>query len=410
MEQHVKNIRIEDYSYDLPDEKIARYPVSPRDSSKLLIYQSGKIIDSEYNKLDRFLPKDALLLFNQTKVVQARLKFPKNELTTIEIFCLEPHNKRDIQQAMQSSSPIEYKCLVGGARKWKSGLLHLKTSGGEIISAEKISRENDSFIIQFSWTGKQHFADILEKAGKTPLPPYLNRKAEEGDKATYQTLFAKTDGSVAAPTAGLHFTEDLLQRLAEKGIQEEFITLHVGAGTFKPVSSETMSDHEMHAEEFFIERTLLDALLDNLGKPFIPVGTTSLRALESLYWLGTKLLKQDTPLETYHVTQWEPYQEGHLPDVKDALQAIAIEMSNKGVEILTAKTQLIIAPGYKHRICKGILTNFHQPKSTLLLLVASFIDKEWKTIYKHALENNYRFLSYGDGCLILHDENDSLKR
>ncbi len=387
----------------MPDEKIAKYPVTPRDSSKLLIYQNGEITGSQYNQLDKFLPKDALLLFNQTKVVQARLKFPKNEQTSIEIFCLEPHNKRDIQQAMQSSSPIEYKCLVGGARKWKGGFLELATSGGDILSAEKISRENDSFIIRFSWTGNQHFAAILENAGKTPLPPYLNRDAEEKDKATYQTLFAKTDGSVAAPTAGLHFTEELLERLTEKGVQQEFITLHVGAGTFKPVSTETMSDHEMHAEEFFIERTLLDALVDNLGKPFIPVGTTSLRALESLYWLGTKLLKQNVPMDSYHVTQWEPYQEGHLPTVKDALQAIAIEMSNKGVEILTAKTQLIIAPGYKHRICQGLLTNFHQPKSTLLLLVASFIGENWKKVYKHALKNNYRFLSYGDGCLILHD-------
>lgn len=387
----------------MPDERIAKYPVSPRDSSKLLVYQNAQVTDTQYNQLHRYLPDNALLLFNQTKVVQARLKFPKNEKTTIEIFCLEPGNNRDIQQAMQSKSPIEYKCLVGGARKWKGGLLNLITASGETLSAEKVSRDGDAFIIQFSWTGDKHFATILEEAGKTPLPPYLNRDAEENDKNTYQTLFAKTDGSVAAPTAGLHFTVELLEKLVEHGVQQEFITLHVGAGTFKPVSSDTMQDHEMHAEEFFIERTLLDALLDNLHKPFIPVGTTSLRALESLYWLGAKLLKQQGYLESYHVTQWEPYQEGRLPDVKDALQAIAIEMSNKGVEILTAKTQLIIAPGYKHRICRGLLTNFHQPKSTLLLLVASFIGNNWKTIYEHALANEYRFLSYGDGCLILND-------
>jgi S-adenosylmethionine:tRNA ribosyltransferase-isomerase len=403
LEQDVKNIRIEDYNYELPDERIARYPVSPRDSSKLLVFKNGEITDTQYNKLHKYLPAKTLLLFNQTKVVQARLKFPKNERTTIEIFCLEPHNKRDIQQAMQCTSPIEYKCLVGGARKWKGGLLHLTTEDGETLSAEKVSRENDAFIIQFSWTGSSHFAEILEKAGKTPLPPYLNRDAEESDRDTYQTLFAKNDGSVAAPTAGLHFTEKLLKKLDEKGIQEEFITLHVGAGTFKPVSSETMSEHEMHSEEFFIERQLLDVLLDNLDKPIIPVGTTSLRALESLYWLGVKLLRSKNTLEEYHVTQWEPYQNAHLPEIKDALQAIAIEMSGKGVEMLTAKTQLIIAPGYKHRICRGLLTNFHQPKSTLLLLVASFIGKDWQTIYKHALANHYRFLSYGDGCLILND-------
>lgn len=402
MQQDVKNIRIDEYTYDLPDEQIARYPVVPRDSSKLLVYKNGALDKSVYSNLGNFLPENALLLFNQTRVVQARLKFPKNEHTTIEIFCLEPHDKKDIQQAMESSSPLEYLCLVGGARKWKSGPLKMTTTDGETLTAEKVSREEGSFVIRFSWTGEEHFASILEKLGKTPLPPYLNREAEEEDKQTYQTLFAKTDGSVAAPTAGLHFTERLLDQLRQKGIQEEFITLHVGAGTFKPVSTETMSDHLMHSEEFFIDKKLLDSLLDNLHKPIIPVGTTSLRALESLYWLGVKILKQ---LETteYTVGQWEPYEQDHFPEVKEALQAIAIEMSRKNMEILTARTQLIIAPGYEHRICKGLLTNFHQPKSTLLLLVASFIGENWKKVYQYALDNDFRFLSYGDGCLILRD-------
>ncbi len=403
MEQDVKNIRIEDYSYDLPDEKIARYPVTPRDSSKLLVYNNGLIGEDVYRNLGNHLPEGALLLFNQTRVVQARLKFPKNESTTIEIFCLEPHKRRDIQQAMESSSPLEYSCLVGGARKWKGGALSLTTSNGETLTAEKASRENGTFIIRFSWTGKMHFAAILEELGKTPLPPYLNRDAEESDKKTYQTLFAKTDGSVAAPTAGLHFTEELLEDLKKNGFQEEFITLHVGAGTFKPVSTYKMADHLMHAEEFFIDRKLLDTLLENLHKPIVPVGTTSLRALESLYWLGTKILKQEFSPTEYVVSQWEPYQDQKLPEVRDALQAIAIEMSKNNLDILTAKTSLIIAPGYKHRICRGLLTNFHQPKSTLLLLVASFIGENWKSVYDYALNNDFRFLSYGDGCLILKD-------
>lgn len=401
MEQDVKNIRIDDFSYELPEEKIARYPAFPRDSSKLLVYRNGEIKESIYRNLPDHLPENALLLFNQTRVVQARLRFPKNENTLIEIFCLEPHNRKDIQQAMQSRSPLEYKCLVGGARKWKNGALTLMTNSGETLTAEKVSRDNGTFIIRFSWSSDQYFAAILEELGKTPLPPYLNRDAEEADKETYQTMFAKTDGSVAAPTAGLHFTDELLAQLKEAGIQEEFITLHVGAGTFKPVSAETMSDHTMHAEEFFVDRKLLDSLIENLHKPFIPVGTTSLRALESLYWLGTKILKQVLPLEEYMVNQWEPYEQEHLPTVKDALQAIAYEMSRNNMEIFTAKTRLIIAPGYQHRICKGLLTNFHQPKSTLLLLVASFIGEDWKKVYQYALDHSFRFLSYGDGCLLL---------
>lgn len=405
MEQDVKNIRIEDFNYELSDERVAKFPANPRDSSKLLVYKNADIADSVYSRLSDHLPPNAFLLFNQTKVVQARLKFPKNEHSTIEIFCLEPYSKKDIQQAMQSSSPLEYKCMVGGARKWKNGLLEITTANGCALSAEKVGREDGAFIIRFSWTGDQHFAAILEDMGKTPLPPYLNREAVEEDKETYQTLFAKVDGSVAAPTAGLHFTESLLQQLEATGKQMEFITLHVGAGTFKPVSSETMSDHDMHAEEFFVERQLLDAILDNLHKPFIPVGTTSMRALESLYWLGVKILKQGFQIREYLITQWEPYTNEHLPDVKTALQAIALAMSNHNLDMITAKTQLIIAPGYKHRICSGLLTNFHQPKSTLLLLVASMVGKPWKSIYAHALQNDYRFLSYGDGCLLLTNEN-----
>ncbi len=400
MSQAVKNIRIEDFSYELPDERIARYPLNPRDSSKLLIYNGHEISESHYRNVGDYLPNDTLLLFNQTRVVQARLIFPKNENTNIEVLCLEPMDLPDLQQAMQSSSPIRYKCLVGGARKWKSGKLAMTSAVGTVLYAEKIERLEGSFCIEFSWEGNKHFAEILEEFGRTPLPPYLNRAAEEKDKSTYQTTYAKLDGSVAAPTAGLHFTENLLEQLKTKGVQEEFITLHVGAGTFKPVSSDTMEEHEMHAEEFFVEKSVVETLLKNLYKNVIPVGTTSMRALESIYWLGAKLLV-NPKLNDYHITQWEPYQNEANPQAEDALKAVLNHLNQKSADMLIAKTQLIIAPGYKHHICKGLLTNFHQPKSTLLLLVASLIGDRWKDIYSYALQNDFRFLSYGDGCLIL---------
>lgn len=403
MEQDVKNIRIEQFNYPLPDARIAKYPVEPRDSSKLLIYKDGNISEDRYRNLPDLLPQNSLMLFNQTRVVQARLKFPKNETTTIEIFCLEPA-EMDIQQAMQASSPLKYKCLVGGARKWKQQFLNLTLSDGTILSAEKVDRINEAFIIEFSWNSDAHFADVLEMAGKTPLPPYLNRDAEESDKETYQTVFARLDGSVAAPTAGLHFTEDLLKRLDETGVNRQFITLHVGAGTFKPVSSETVADHDMHYEEFFINKALIEGLIQNLDTSIIPVGTTSLRALESIYWLGVKLIKEKS-LEEYIITQWEPYSDDEKPTPEIALKAVLDEMENKNLELLTAKTQLMIAPGYTHRICSGLLTNFHQPKSTLLLLVASFVGDRWKDIYDYALNHDFRFLSYGDGCLILKPKN-----
>lgn len=399
MKEDVQNIRIEDFDYPLPDERIAKYPVSPRDSSKLLVYQDEKISEEVYHNLPDLLPENSLLLFNHTRVVQARLKFPKNETTTIEIFCLEPL-EMDIQQAMQAQSPLRYKCLVGGARKWKQQFLHLQLHDGSTLTAEKIERTSDAFVIEFTWDSDDHFAEILEKAGKTPLPPYLNRDAEELDKETYQTIFAKQDGSVAAPTAGLHFTENLLDALDEKGIDRQFITLHVGAGTFKPVSSEKVADHDMHYEEFFITKDLVEALLQKLDKAIIPVGTTSLRALESMYWLGVKLLSKKTE-ENYIVHQWDPYENSDAPSPDLALRALLDEMHSQNKNTLTARTQLMIAPGYTHRICSGLLTNFHQPKSTLLLLVSSFVGTHWKTIYDYALSHDFRFLSYGDGCLIL---------
>ena len=401
MEEIIKNIQIADYDYHLPEEKIARYPAEPRDSSKLLVYAKGQISEDTYSNLHQRLPDKSLLIFNQTRVVQARLKFPKNENTNIEVFCLEPLQS-DIQQAMQSSSPVEYRCLVGAARKWKSGPLKLKTERGYELTAEKLDREESSFIIRFSWDSDLHFAEILEEAGKTPLPPYLNREAEETDKNHYQTLFARTDGSVAAPTAGLHFTDTLLQKLRDSSVEEEFLTLHVGAGTFRPVSSPTMGGHTMHSEEFFVEKQFLQKLIDSTDKHIIPVGTTSMRALESLYWIGAKALRNGE-LKEYVVNQWEAYQGYVPPQPKKAFRALLHDLEAKQRDFVTARTSLIIAPGYAHRLCSGMLTNFHQPRSTLLLLVASFIGEDWKSVYKYALENNFRFLSYGDGCLLLKD-------
>ena len=399
MKEEVKNIRIEDFDYPLPDNRVAKYPLKHRDTSKLLVYQDGNISENVYRNLPDILPNDSLLLFNQTRVVQARLKFPKNETTTIEIFCLEPDDM-DIQAAMQTRSPLRYKCLVGGARKWKQQFLYLNLHGDIELRAEKIARDQETFIIEFTWNTDAHFADILDQAGKTPLPPYLNRDAEETDKETYQTVFARNNGSVAAPTAGLHFTENLLQRLDDSGVLRQFVTLHVGAGTFKPVSSEKVADHNMHYEEFFISKELVSSLLNNLHTSIIPVGTTSLRALESIYWLGVKIIN-DRHTDEYTIKQWDPYEDAIHPSPQEALQAVLDLMKKENRELFAAKTQLMIAPGYKHRICSGLLTNFHQPKSTLLLLVASFVGQRWRDIYTFALEHNFRFLSYGDGCLIL---------
>jgi len=400
LEDFVKNIRIEDYNYPLDEDRIAKYPVEPRDSSKLLIYRQNEIREDRYRNLTEYLPARSRLVFNQTKVIQARLLFPKNEQTTIEIFCLEPVNM-DIQQAMQCRGEIVYRCMVGGARKWKNYPLSITTSAGTEVTAHKIENKGGSFLIRFTWNNDLHFAQVLEEGGRTPLPPYLNRKAEESDKDAYQTLFAVNEGSVAAPTAGLHFTDSLLSKLTEEGFAKSFLTLHVGAGTFKAVNTPTLKDHEMHAEEFWVDSDFIQEILAGSSRPIIPVGTTSMRSLESIYWLGVKALKGQLNINEATVSQWEPYQQHALPGPTEALEALKQKMSEAGITKLTAHTSLIIAPGYEHQICAGLLTNFHQPQSTLLLLVASMIGEEWKSVYNYALSHNFRFLSYGDGCLIL---------
>lgn len=394
---------IEQFNYPLDPAKIAHYPL-PRGESKLLIYEQGSIRESQYKHIDQALDERTWLIFNETKVVQARLLFPKNEQSIIEIFCLEPAEKLSVEEAMQRTGSIEYWCLVGGARKWKDH--DLKMPLGDIeVRAEKLGREGADFKVRLSWNGDLSFSELLDLAGKTPLPPYIKRQAEEADKTTYQTVYASRAGSVAAPTAGLHFNEAIFEKMAAKGIERNFLTLHVGAGTFKPVST-SVEEHEMHAEELFLERGFAQRTLNALeqGKKIIPVGTTSLRALESMYWLGAMLQAgRDFPVgEDILVPQWIAF-DGEIEPCSpaDSFKALLNLLDTRGKDWLNLKTQLIIAPGYQHRIIQGLITNFHQPKSTLMLLVSSLIGEDWRKVYQYALDHDFRFLSYGDGCLLM---------
>lgn len=411
---HPKNISIADYTYKLPAEKIAKYPLENRDDSKLLVYNKGQIEQTTYSTISEHIPTQSLLVFNNTKVVEARMLFTKATGGIIEIFCLEPHKQyADITTAMLTQKTVWWKCLVGGASKWKQGIILEKTfqhNGNEnSIQASIIERLTDGFIVQFNWQPQGlSFAEILHFAGAIPLPPYLNRQAEEADKTRYQTIFARHDGSVAAPTAGLHFTEKVFAALAQKEIEKEFITLHVGAGTFKPVKSETLAAHEMHAEFMEITIANLNMLIRQLNHTIIAVGTTSLRTIESLFWIGVKLINNITfnPNEIA-VSQWDPYE----VDAKDitplqALLAVKNFLETSGAAKLVTRTQIMIAPGYKLKIATAIVTNFHQPQSTLLLLIAAIIGDEWKHVYDVALQNGYRFLSYGDGCLLWNNTGD----
>jgi S-adenosylmethionine:tRNA ribosyltransferase-isomerase len=404
---HPANLSIQDFTYELPEEKIARYPLAERDRSKLLIYQKEKIEESIYATIADYIPTDSLLVFNNTKVVEARLLFTKESGGVIEIFCLEPDLQYpDITTAMNSKGKVWWTCLVGGAKKWKDTVLYkwityqAKTI---LLSAKKIAQQNETYTIELTWDDAElSFAEVLHASGLIPLPPYLNRKAEETDKERYQTIYAEADGSVAAPTAGLHFTEQVFNSLTKKNIQQTFVTLHVGAGTFKPVKTATMQDHEMHAEYIDVHKSCLQQLLEQLGKPIIAVGTTSLRTIESLYWLGVKAKINPTIQSSeLFISQWEPYElaERNISS-KEALIALLKWMEAKEASRIITKTQIIIAPGYSFKIMNALVTNFHQPQSTLLLLVAAIIGDEWKRIYKYALENDFRFLSYGDGSLI----------
>lgn len=400
-----RSISIQDYTYSLPDEKIAKYPLTERDASKLLICKQGTITEDIYRNIADHLPAGSLLVFNNTKVVEARLLFQKESGGLIEIFCLQPGEQyRDITTALLQKEKVLWHCLVGGASKWKTGQVLEKkiisATHSIILRARYIEKRSGSFIIELSWSpGELSFAEILHHAGAIPLPPYIKRKPEPSDNERYQTIYAQWDGSVAAPTAGLHFTNTIFEKLREKNIETGFVTLHVGAGTFKPVKAETMQEHEMHAEFIDVSRQMIRHLHDHLDNTIIAVGTTSLRTIESLYWIGQspELGTGDHPIQ---LSQWTPYEAKSDVDPKKALQTLLQWMESNNLERLIAKTQLLIAPGYEFKIAKGLVTNFHQPQSTLLLLVAALIGKDWKKVYDHALQHDYRFLSYGDGCLL----------
>jgi len=401
---HPKDLSIYDFTYHLPDEKIASFPLQERDASKLLIYKEGKISEDIYRNIDAHLPSESLLVFNNSKVIEARLLFQKSTGGVIEIFCLEPDSRyNDITTAMLQQGTVYWKCLIGGASKWKHGQVLEKNiiAGKNIItlSAKYLEKTADSFLVELSWKPDHlSFAELLHFAGAIPLPPYIKRKPDKSDTERYQTIYAKQNGSVAAPTAGLHFSPTVFEKLKENGIDHTYLTLHVGAGTFKPVKSEKMADHEMHAEFIDVSKETIQQLINNTDK-IIAVGTTSLRTLESLYWLGVKSIEN---LVSSHlvVNQWEPYETESNLSAKGALLALLSWMQKNKTDRLFSKTQIIIAPGYKPKLAKALITNFHQPQSTLLLLVAALIGDEWRKVYDYALQHNFRFLSYGDGCLL----------
>ncbi len=406
-----RNISINDYTYSLPEERIAKYPLAERDASKLLIYEEGVISEDAYKNIAYHIPEKSLLVFNNTKVVEARLLFQKLTGGIIEIFCLEPHEQyADITSAMLQKGKVLWQCLVGGVSKWKQGQVlekRIQQGGQEIIlRAAYIEKRNDSFIIELSWSPTElSFAEVLHHAGAIPLPPYIKRAVEEADSERYQTVYAQADGSVAAPTAGLHFTENIFNSLKEKNIQTDFVTLHVGAGTFKPVKSNTMQEHDMHAEWIDVSKATIENILKNLDNNIIAVGTTSLRTIESLYWLGVKQLAVGSKQPTYDsfriLSQWEAYElAGKNITVKKALESLLQWMDKNNMDRLVTKTQILIAPCYPFKIVKGLVTNFHQPQSTLLLLVAALIGEDWRKVYGYALQNDFRFLSYGDGSLL----------
>ena len=403
MPNNPRDIAIADYDYPLPDERIAKFPLAERDQSKLLVYQHGSISQSQFFHLPELLPEGAMLLFNNTKVIHARLFFRKPTGSVIEIFCLEPW-QQPVATAFEQRQRCTWLCYIGNNKKWKEGPLvrQFKIQDSEFsIEATRREAVGEAWLVDFRWTGGISFAELIDNVGVIPLPPYLHRDAEESDNTRYQTVYAYYEGSVAAPTAGLHFTDRLLNELRAKGFKTEYITLHVGAGTFKPVSADTIGGHEMHVEKVQISRANIVNILNQIGRPIIPVGTTTVRTLESVYWFGVKL-HSDPDTEAMHVLQWDPYELEELGISATQSYSKVLEwMDRKGIEHLDGDTQLLIAPGYKYHVISGLITNFHQPKSTLLLLVSALIGDDWHRCYRYALDHGFRFLSYGDSCLLL---------
>lgn len=403
-----KNIHIADYHYDLPDERIAKFPLAERDTSKLLIYNHGEVSEDVFTSLPKYLPSGALMVFNNTKVIQARLHFRKASTdgvlgALIEVFCLEPAMPNDYQMNFSQRGSVQWYCLVGNLKKWKEGKLYREITmpdGTTItLSCERRGLHGTSHLVEFAWNGDYTWAELLDAVGELPIPPYLNRATQESDKTTYQTVYSKIKGSVAAPTAGLHFTERVLQALDEVGIDREELTLHVGAGTFKPVKSEEIGDHDMHTEHIAVHRRTIEKLLRHQGEA-IAVGTTSVRTLESLYYMGLLAMQGK---EDLHVPQWMPYECSDVAASHPtaALSAILAYMNERQLDVLHSSTQIIIAPGYEYHIVRRMVTNFHQPQSTLLLLVSAFLKGDWRKVYDYALGHNFRFLSYGDSSLLI---------
>ena len=411
MISNVQNINIAEYDYPLPDGRIAKYPLAERDASKLLVLKNNDIFENHFRNIGDYLPPKSVLVFNETKVVRARLQFVKDSGAAIEVFCLEPiTGNGDYQLAFAAGSPVEWHCLVGNSRRWKetgsspSLRMPLKIKDKDVIlQAERLEKNDAYSLIRFSWEPAEiSFAEVLETAGEIPLPPYLHREAEPSDRERYQTVFAKYEGSVAAPTASLHLTKPLIAKLKEQGHTIEEVTLHVGAGTFRPVATDTIGEHEMHSESIIVKKQCIEHLHDNICRTIIPVGTTSMRTIESVYWIGVMLLEQGLDERNLHVNQWFPYNDrAVLPSAKESLEAILKYLEMHHLDALHATTALMIAPSCPIMMTKALITNFHQPKSTLLLLVSALIGDRWKEAYRFALEHDFRFLSYGDSCLFI---------
>jgi S-adenosylmethionine:tRNA ribosyltransferase-isomerase len=397
-------INIDDYNYDLPDERIARHPVVNRDGSKLLLFRNGIISEGNFSNIPAYLPKGSLLVFNDTRVIRARLLFLKPSGVAIEIFCLEPLHPSDYQQSFGTVGPVEWKCLIGNLKKWKTGTLSCRFASEGIdytLYAQKMEPLGDAWSVKFTWDPQDiTFGEVTESAGHIPLPPYLGRDDEKEDYDRYQTVYASVKGSVAAPTAGLHFTDELIDKLKNDGISTVRITLHVGAGTFKPVKKRDISEHEMHCEHYFVDIPAIENLIGKIDR-IIAVGTTSVRCLESLYWIGVNIIEKNKTSGNFFTDQWDHLDRESYITASESFGAVLNFMKNGKIKLLHASTKIMILPGYQFRVVKGIVTNFHQPCSTLLLLVSAWCGEKWKEIYKYALENDFRFLSYGDSSLLL---------
>ena len=410
-ELKIDDIDLKQYDYILPPERIARYPVSERDLSKLLIFKDNLISSDIFRNIDQYLPSDSLLVFNNTRVIRARIIFRKETGAAIEVLCLEPLAPAEYALSFGSKEPVEWKCIIGNLKKWKSGIVQTTyTFKGKQyeLTAKRVQQEGDAWRIRFEWGSSGiSFGELIDSAGQLPLPPYLEREAEPDDLNRYQTVYSRINGSVAAPTAGLHFTGQMVEKLMAGGMATAEVTLHVGAGTFKPVKSGSISEHEMHCERFTVTRETIETLIEYEGK-IIPVGTTSVRTLESLYWLGVKLMEHPlSKTEELELGQWEAYDSDSRISPSESFKSILNYMRVNDMKQLDASTGIMIIPGYDFRIIKGMITNFHQPMSTLLLLISAWVKESWKDIYGYALENDFRFLSYGDCTLLFRKENDS---